>query len=184
MMMTAYNDDGSDFLGFVRELASINHWNDDTFDSTSPAEKAEMALLETIPEAQELMRELLQRGLVPIKHVRGYLRTPKGSSAVTLSEKAEIEKIIADTQNWIGSSDERPEAPYHRFCSTIPGETIPRDSIAWQQSSRSIPALTSRCICVSLTPFPLHGYIEICSKDFQAMPPFALCRFCLCCPLP
>lgn len=129
MMMTAYDDDGSDFLGFVIEITWIKHWDDGTFASASPADKAEVALRETIPEAQELMRELLQRGLVYIKHVRGYLGTPKGRSVMTISEEAEIERVIADTKNWIGSSDEGPEATHYRFCSTIPGKTITRDSI-------------------------------------------------------
>lgn len=126
MLMTAYNDDGSDFWGIIVELALTNHWGDGTFAPTSDEARAEAALLETIPEAQELMRELLRRGLIYVARVYGYPPPSRGRSAVT---EAEAETIINDIQSWIGPQDEDPSAIYYRFCSTIPGETITRDSV-------------------------------------------------------
>jgi hypothetical protein len=80
MLMTAYDDNGDPFWGILQELASINHWNDDTFASTGDEARAEAALLETVPEAQELMRELLRRGLVYITRTKGWKEKWKQSS--------------------------------------------------------------------------------------------------------
>ena len=128
MMMTVYDEHGDPFWGVLHELASINHWYDDTFASTSPADKAEKVLLETVPEAQALMRELLRRGLVYIKRVYGWPPPTTGTSKIM---DEEVEAVISDTQNWLGPLDEGPSVIYYCFCSPIPGETITRETIAW-----------------------------------------------------
>ncbi len=126
MLMTAYDDRGDPFWGILEELALINHWNDDTFASGRDEAKAEAALVETIPEAQELMRELMERGLVYITRTQGW---PPPSSGVARVTAGEVEAIIADAQNWLGPLVEGPDANYYSFCSTIPGETITQESV-------------------------------------------------------
>lgn len=121
MLQVAYDDDGSPFWGFVQELLSINHW-----DETVPDDEAEAVYLATIPETQELMRELLQRGLVYMTRTQGF---PPPSSGTTVVTEAEVDGVIADPQNWIGPPDEGASAIYYSLCSAIPGASIPRDSV-------------------------------------------------------
>lgn len=121
MLQMAYDDHGSPFWGFVQELFSINHW-----DETVPDDEADAAYLATIPETQELMRELLRRGLVYVTRAQGFPPPSSGTSVVT---KAEVERIIADRQNWAGPLGEGASAVYYSLCSAIPGASIIRDSV-------------------------------------------------------
>lgn len=121
MLLIAYDDNGSAFWSFVQELFSINHWNDTVSD-----DEADAAYLAAIPETQELVRELLRRGLVYITRTHGFPPPSIGTLVVT---EAEIEDIIADQQNWIGPLGEGNSAIYYSLCSTIPGASITRDSV-------------------------------------------------------
>ncbi len=127
-MLTAYDDYGDPFWGFVQELVLINHWDD--LNGTLP----DKLFYETIPEAQELMRELLQRGLVYITRIHGYPPPTTGRFVVT---EKEVEAIVADTQNWVGPIDEGPSAIYYCFCSTMPGVSITEDSLTSLSMSTS-----------------------------------------------
>lgn len=117
----AYDDHGDPFWSFVQEIFSINHWDD-----IIPHNEAEAVLLAMVPEAQSLMRELLQRGLVFITRTHGFPPPSSGQFAVT---EEEVEGIILDTQNWMGPIGEGPSAIYYSFCSAISAESITEDNI-------------------------------------------------------
>ena len=124
MLMTVYDVNGDPFWGVVQELAAIIHRNDDTF--STRGDKADAAFIEAIPEAQGLMQELLKRGLVYVTRRYGY---PPPSYKEEILTKAEAEKIMCDVQSWMGPIKEGPLVTYYRFCSTVPGKSITRDSI-------------------------------------------------------
>ena len=121
MLMTAYDEHGDPFWGFVQELFLINYWN-----NPIPDADAEMVYQATVPEAQELLRELLRRGFVYAVRIYGY---PPPSSERFMVAQEELQYVVADTQNWLGPLVEGPSALYYRFCSAVPSEAITRDHV-------------------------------------------------------
>lgn len=121
MLITAYDERGDPFWSFVQELVSINYW-----DNPVPDEYADAVYQATIPEAQSLMHELMQRGLVYVTRSYGF---PPPSSGQFRVADAETGYVVADPQNWLGPQYEGPAALYYQFCSIVPGEAITRDSV-------------------------------------------------------
>ena len=121
MLMVAYNEVGEPFWSFVQELFSINYWNNTISDS-----EADVLYQATIPEAQELMRELMRRGLAYVTRRYGF---PPPSSSPFVVAEGEAEYIIADPQNWVGPLVKGPSAVYYKFCTTVPSKTITRDTV-------------------------------------------------------
>ena len=121
MLMTAHDEHGDPFWGFLQELFSINYWN-----NSIPEDQADAVYRATIPEAQSLLRELYHRGFVFISRQYGY--PPPSSRQFKVTEE-EAEYVMADPQNWLGPELEGPAATCYHFCSNVPGETISRETI-------------------------------------------------------